>query len=83
MLTLPFPAALLRDQVIIPKDVESQCCGMIFNSRGFKDAAASKGAALQKSLLSASEDGKLPIVVDTSPCLSQVCACMCLCKRSN
>mmetsp|Transcript_14411 Transcript_14411/g.39044 ORF Transcript_14411/g.39044 Transcript_14411/m.39044 type:complete len:1096 (-) Transcript_14411:437-3724(-) len=59
-------------EVIIPKEVDSQCCGMIFNSRGFKDAAASKGAALQKALLSASEDGKLPIVVDTSPCLSQI-----------
>jgi len=50
---------------------------MMFNSRGFKDAAASKGAALQKALLDASEDGKLPIVVDTSPCLSQVCGCGC------
>lgn len=67
--------------MIIPKDVENQCCGMMFNSRGFKDAAASKGAALQKALLEASEDGKLPIVVDTSPCLSQVCVvCECDCK---
>ncbi len=59
-------------QVIIPKQIESQCCGMMFNSRGFKDAAASKGAALEKALLEASQNGKLPIVVDTSPCLSQV-----------
>ncbi|GAX77289.1 hypothetical protein CEUSTIGMA_g4735.t1 [Chlamydomonas eustigma] len=59
-------------EVIIPKSVGSLCCGMMFNSRGFKDAAASKGAELEKELLEASEGGKLPIVVDTSPCLSQV-----------
>eukprot|EP00955_Chlamydomonas_euryale_P042885 352441-Chlamydomonas_euryale.AAC.2 len=46
--------------------------GMMFNSRGFKDASASKGAELEAALLEASEGGKLPIVVDTSPCLSQV-----------
>jgi len=39
------PPCLL--QVIIPKNVANQCCGMMFNSRGFKDAAAAKGADLQ------------------------------------
>ena len=41
-------------------------------SRGFKDAASSMGAELEKELLEASEGGKLPIVVDTSPCLGQI-----------
>eukprot|EP00878_Enallax_costatus_P030653 GHUV01033423.1.p3 GENE.GHUV01033423.1~~GHUV01033423.1.p3 ORF type:complete len:105 (-),score=31.59 GHUV01033423.1:821-1135(-) len=59
-------------QVILPKNLSSQCCGMMFNSRGLKDAAAAKGAALEQALLEASENGKLPIVCDTSPCLSQV-----------
>lgn len=59
-------------QVIVPKDVSTQCCGMMFNSRGCKDAAAAKGAALEKALLEASQGGKIPIVMDTSPCLSQV-----------
>jgi hypothetical protein len=45
---------------------------MMFNSRGFKDAAAKKGAELEASLLKASENGKWPIVCDTSPCLSQI-----------
>ena len=44
----------------------------MFNSRGFKDAAAKKGAELEASLLKASENGKWPIVCDTSPCLSQI-----------
>lgn len=35
------------------------CCGMMFNSRGFKDAAAKKGAELEAALLKASENGEL------------------------
>lgn len=45
---------------------------MMFNSRGFKDAAADKGAELEKALVEASQGGKLPVVVDTSPCLAQI-----------
>lgn len=45
---------------------------MLFNTRGFKKAAATKGADLEKSLMEASEGGKIPIVVDTSPCLGQI-----------
>ncbi len=45
---------------------------MMFNSRGFKDAAAKKGAELEASLLKASENGKWPVVCDTSPCLAQI-----------
>ncbi|KAF6262291.1 FAD linked oxidase [Scenedesmus sp. NREL 46B-D3] len=68
------PAPLLRAaaQVILPKDLSSQCCGMMFNSRGLKDAAVAKGSALEEALLEASQGGKIPIVCDTSPCLSQI-----------
>ena len=52
--------------------LSEQCCGMIFSSKGFKHATQSKGAALEAALLKASEGGKLPIVVDTSPCLAQI-----------
>ena len=45
---------------------------MMFNSRGFNEAAVKKGAELERSLLAASEGGKWPIVCDTSPCLSQI-----------
>lgn len=41
--------------------------------RGLKDAAATKGAEMEQALLEASQNGKIPIVIDTSPCLSQVC----------
>ena len=52
--------------------LKNSCCGMMFNSRGFKEAAAGKAADLEASLLEASQDGKLPIVIDTSPCLAQL-----------
>jgi len=59
-------------EVIYPKELASQCCGMMFNSRGLKDAAALKGAQLEAALMEASEGGKIPICCDTSPCLSQI-----------
>lgn len=45
---------------------------MLFNSRGFEEAATVMGADLEASLLAASQGGKIPIVCDTSPCLSQI-----------
>lgn len=52
--------------------LNSSCCGMLFNSRGFKEAAAAKGAELEAALLKASNNGTIPIVCDTSPCLAQI-----------
>jgi D-lactate dehydrogenase len=59
-------------EVVYPEGLSASCCGMMFNSRGFKDAAAKKGAELEAALLKASEGGKWPIVCDTSPCLAQI-----------
>ena len=59
-------------EVVYPEGLSSSCCGMMFNSRGFKDAAAKKGSELEAALLKASENGKYPIVCDTSPCLAQI-----------
>lgn len=59
-------------EIVYPEGISNSCCGMLFNSRGFKDAAAAKGAELEAALMAASDGGKLPIVVDTSPCLLQI-----------
>jgi D-lactate dehydrogenase len=59
-------------EVVYPEGLSSLCCGMMFNSRGFKPTAARKTAELEAALLKASDGGKLPIVVDTSPCLAQL-----------
>lgn len=59
-------------EVVYPEGLNSQCCGMIFNSRGLKDQSLTKGYDLEQALLKASEGGKYPIIVDTSPCLAQI-----------
>ncbi|MGE4273540.1 MAG: FAD-binding and (Fe-S)-binding domain-containing protein [Desulfitobacterium sp.] len=56
-------------EVIIPAGLDKLCCGMPWESKGFFDIADEKSAELEKVLLQASENGKYPIVCDTSPCL--------------
>ncbi len=57
-------------EVIYPQGINSLCCGMMFNSRGIKGAAATKGSELEAAISAASEGGKYPVLLDTSPCLS-------------
>jgi D-lactate dehydrogenase len=59
-------------EVIVPKSIDSLCCGMMFSSKGFKDVTQGKAEELEAELLEVSEGGKYPIVFDTSPCLSQM-----------
>lgn len=55
--------------VIYPADMEKLCCGVPFNSKGAFRQADEKGAELEKALLIATEDGRYPVICDTSPCL--------------
>ncbi|MBR7888183.1 FAD-binding oxidoreductase [Marinomonas sp. A79] len=55
-------------KVTVPKDIESQCCGMAFHSKGQFDAAQQKASALNALLISASDNGRIPIICDVSPC---------------
>ena len=48
-------------EVVLPKDLSSACCGMVFDSRGYRDVGAAQVSALEALLLEASEDGRLPI----------------------
>lgn len=45
---------------------------MIFSTKGFAEAADTQRSALEASLVKASQGGRIPIVVDTSPCLAQL-----------
>jgi D-lactate dehydrogenase len=56
-------------QIVYPENLDNLCCGMAFSSKGFKDSAALKVSELQQALFKASENGKLPILCDMSPCL--------------
>jgi D-lactate dehydrogenase len=54
--------------VVYPERLAELCCGQPFESKGFFTAADAKSAELEAALRAASDDGKLPIVFDTSPC---------------
>src|ERR1022692_2562228 len=54
--------------VYIPSDVAGTCCGMPFSSKGFTRAHAIAANAAVERLWRWSEQGKLPVVIDTSPC---------------
>lgn len=56
-------------EVIIPQDVHRLCCGMAFDSKGFVAEGKRKASELEAALLSASENGKIPVYCDMSPCL--------------
>ena len=55
-------------EVIYPTDVQNLCCGMPFSSKGFQEEGLQKSTALETALLTASEQGKYPILFDMSPC---------------
>jgi D-lactate dehydrogenase len=57
-------------EVIYPQGVSSLCCGMMFNSRGLKEPAQLKAAEMEAAIVAASDGGKLPVLLDTSPCLA-------------
>jgi D-lactate dehydrogenase len=54
--------------VIVPAHLEQLCCGQPFESKGHADTADAKAAELELALRQASDDGRVPIVFDTSPC---------------
>ena len=54
--------------VYIPPDVQGTCCGTPFSSKGFTRAHATAINDAVERFWRWSEQGRLPIVVDTSPC---------------
>ncbi|MCP4342560.1 MAG: FAD-binding oxidoreductase [Desulfobulbaceae bacterium] len=56
-------------QVIYPEKIDSLCCGQAFESKGFMVQADRKSKELSDALLVVSNNGEIPILCDTSPCL--------------
>ena len=61
-------AARAGQQLHIPRCVTRLCCGMPFGSKGYREAQEIAANATIGELWSASKEGALPVVVDTSPC---------------
>jgi len=55
--------------IIYPKDIDNLCCGMPWLSKGHNKQGNYKTDELIKCLNEISENGKYPILYDTSPCL--------------
>jgi D-lactate dehydrogenase len=55
-------------EVIFPEGMNRLCCGTPWESKGFFDIADAKSTELEDALLKASENGKYPVLCDTSPC---------------
>ena len=53
---------------IYPDHIEDLCCGTPYSSKGFDKAYKLMAENTVRSLWKTSQGGKLPIVVDTSPC---------------
>jgi D-lactate dehydrogenase len=52
----------------IPRDVEGVCCGVPFSSKGYVDAHRVALTRAVDRFWRWSQEGRLPIVIDTSPC---------------
>jgi D-lactate dehydrogenase len=71
----PLPVVALRllvkagYQALFPPRLETLCCGTPFESKGLMTQADAKARELEAALLEASDGGRLPVLVDTSPCL--------------
>lgn len=59
-------------EVIFPANMESLCCGTIWESKGMPDIADRKSAELEAALWEASEQGRYPVLCDQSPCLHRM-----------
>ncbi|MBU2869808.1 FAD-binding oxidoreductase [Colwellia sp. E2M01] len=53
---------------VISPDFSGECCGMPFNSKGMFDQAVQKQSSMLTMLTTLSENGRYPILMDTSPC---------------
>jgi D-lactate dehydrogenase len=54
--------------VRLPEGIDGLCCGMAFASKGFFDAARVAARRTAEALWRASDEGRLTVVTDASPC---------------
>ncbi|KFC93782.1 glycolate oxidase subunit GlcD [Leminorella grimontii] len=54
--------------IIYPENLDSLCCGMPYNSKGITTVAKERLADMEEAIWKASEQGKYPVLMDTSPC---------------
>ena len=55
-------------QVIFPENLGNLCCGQSFESKGMNDQADAKSREMEAALLKASDNGRIPVLMDASAC---------------
>ena len=66
--TLALAAKAGLNLALLP-DQEQHCCGMPFESKGHFEQADAMRERLNQALLKASDNGRIPVLIDTSPCV--------------
>ncbi len=61
--------------VAIPPDAAGHCCGVPFSSKGYEEAHGLAASRLVERLWEWSQHGRVPILIDTSPCAHGVLHC--------
>jgi len=68
-------ASLLKKagyEIIYPDGLDGLCCGQAFESKGFMAEADRKSRELSDALVQVSDNGSIPVLCDTSPCLQRM-----------
>ncbi|WP_254059767.1 FAD-binding and (Fe-S)-binding domain-containing protein [Granulicella sp. L46] len=55
-------------KMYVPGDIAGNCCGVPFSSKGFETAHSAAVNHTVENFFRWSKEGRLPIVIDTSPC---------------
>jgi D-lactate dehydrogenase len=58
--------------VVFPRSMEALCCGLTFDSKGYRDLGDAKAKELEGELLERSGGGEMPVLCDTSPCVHRM-----------
>jgi len=56
-------------EVVFPDNYSGMCCGTPWESKGYHILADEKSSELEEALLKASNNGRYPVLCDTSPCI--------------
>ena len=59
-------------EVIFPDGMKGLCCGKAYETKGLVEEADRKSDELGRALLQASDNGRWPVLCDTSPCLARM-----------
>ncbi len=59
-------------EILYPERVNELCCGLAFSSKGFTKQGGEKAREMEDELKRVSNNGEIPIVMDTSPCVERM-----------